>query len=572
MAANDKDTIYIDIDDEITGVIDKVQNADGKIVALVLPKRAAVFQSIVNMKLLKRSADSSKKHLVLITSEAGLLPLAGAAGIHVAKTLNSKPEIPVGPDTGPSEAEEEPIQEDPDEPVDSSKSVGQLAGAGAAGVAAADGMETLTLDDEDLPPEALEEPAKKGAKTFEPPKGKKNKKLAIPNFERFRLWLILGGLLLLLIIGGFAFASFSLPKATISIKTDATKVDANVGLNLSTDAKTVSTSTGTVPAKVTQVQKTYTSQVPTTGQKNNGNKASGTVTLTNCSETDDVTVPAGTGLSSGGNTYISQSTVNVPASSFRKGSCQRDQHVNVDIIAQSPGSSYNGATSFTVAGYSTVTGAAAGNISGGTDSIVQIVNQNDVTSAKSKIKADETNIRNTLENQLKKDGLYPVEATYSTGTPSDSFSANVGDVANNLTLTETVTYTMFGAKESDLQTLIADSVKDRIDTSKQSIIDDGLDKATYNVDSLTPTLAKLTLSTTATAGPDLNTDDIKAAAAGKKPGPVRDELKNNPDVTDVDIKLSPFWVGTIPKKTDRITVNIAEPTNTTKASSDGNNP
>src|SRR4051812_4475882 len=95
--AADKDTIYIDIDDEITGIIDKLQGSDSKVVALVLPKRATVFQSIVNMKLLKRAADSGNKNLVLITSEAGLLPLAGAAGIHVAKTLTSKPEIPAAP-------------------------------------------------------------------------------------------------------------------------------------------------------------------------------------------------------------------------------------------------------------------------------------------------------------------------------------------------------------------------------------------------------------------------------------------------------------------------------------------
>ncbi len=30
MAATDKDTIYIDIDDEITGIIDKLRNSEGK--------------------------------------------------------------------------------------------------------------------------------------------------------------------------------------------------------------------------------------------------------------------------------------------------------------------------------------------------------------------------------------------------------------------------------------------------------------------------------------------------------------------------------------------------------------
>ena len=72
-----KDTVYIDVDDEITGIIDKIENSENKVVALVLPKRAASLQSIVNMKLLKRSADTAGKNVVLITSEAALLPLAG---------------------------------------------------------------------------------------------------------------------------------------------------------------------------------------------------------------------------------------------------------------------------------------------------------------------------------------------------------------------------------------------------------------------------------------------------------------------------------------------------------------
>src|SRR5487761_291507 len=91
---NAKDVVYIDVDDEITGVIDKVTSSSAKVVALVLPKRATVFQSIVNMKLLKKRADAAKKNIVLISSEPGLMPLAGTAGLYVASTLQSKPEIP----------------------------------------------------------------------------------------------------------------------------------------------------------------------------------------------------------------------------------------------------------------------------------------------------------------------------------------------------------------------------------------------------------------------------------------------------------------------------------------------
>jgi hypothetical protein len=98
VAEPSKDNIYVDVDDEITAIIDKVRASQAKIVALVLPKRASVLQSVVNMKLLKRSADDAGKKLVLITSEQGLLPLAGSVGVFVASSLQSRPEVPEAPD------------------------------------------------------------------------------------------------------------------------------------------------------------------------------------------------------------------------------------------------------------------------------------------------------------------------------------------------------------------------------------------------------------------------------------------------------------------------------------------
>ncbi|PIZ62790.1 hypothetical protein COY17_01870 [Candidatus Saccharibacteria bacterium CG_4_10_14_0_2_um_filter_52_9] len=575
MATNDKDTIYIDIDDEITGIIDKLGTSKGKVVALVLPKRASVFQSIVNMKLLKRAADNADKHLVLITSEAGLMPLAGAAGVHVAKTLTSRPEIPSGPQL--PDDKEEIVEEDvadEEAPLDPNKTLGQLAGGGAAATVGADGVETLILDDEDLPPEADAAKAA-GEKTFEPPgkKKNKNKKLAVPNFERFRLLLIGGGLLLILLIFGLIFATVALPKATISIKTDATSVDTSVGLNLATAATKLDEATNTVPAKLATVPKTYTQQVPTTGQKNNGNKASGSVKIINCGASS-VTIPAGNGFSSSSSqTYISTESVTVPKSTYDNSGngfvCNDDGNATVNVIAQSGGSSYNAPAggTYKISNGPASTTAKGGTMSGGTDSIVQIVNQNDITAAKAKITVNDADIKTALDALLKKDGYFSVTATYVAGTPAVTTSANVGDVANNVTVTQTVSYTMFGVHKDDLRKLASNDIKKQIDTNKQSILSDGVDNANYNVDNISATTTQVTMSGKATAGPDLDIATIKQNAAGKKPGPVKSELSDNPDVKSVDIKLSPFWVSSIPKKTSRITVNIAKPDVTVKTNS-----
>lgn len=578
-----KDTIYIDIDDEITGIIDKLRASDAKLVALVLPKRASVFQSIVNMKLLKRAADSAKKTPVLITAEAGLLPLAGAAGVHVAKTLTSKPAIPLGPDAivEADEAVPEDAALAAESAVDRSKTIGQLAGSKTV-KPPSDGVETVELPDDELP---AGEAAAAGlaadgaaAKTFEPPKKSKNKKLKVPNFERFRLWLILGALLLIVLIGAFIFANLHLDKATINIKTDATNIDTNLNLNLDSTAKTLDTSSDTVPAKVVTQQKTYSQEVTTTGQTNQGTKAQGSVTMSAgpCSPTIPADVPAGSGLSNNNQTYITQDNVSfVPSVSHGQCTFQGESSSGqggISIIAQSGGTSYNvSGVPFVVASRSDIT--ASGSASGGTDSIVQSVNQNDINNAKAKISTTDTVVKQALTNQLQQAGYYPVAATYSAGTPTATNSANVGSVANSVTVTETITYTMFGVHQSDLTSLLDSQIDSQINTSKQSILDDGLSSAVFNANNLAATTAQLTMSTTAVAGPQLNVNAIKQSAAGLKAGDVESQLGNNPDVVSVSVKFSPFWVSSVPKKASHITVNIAKPTTTAKASSsNGSNP
>ncbi len=567
-----KDTIYIDVDDEITGIIDKLRGSDGKIVALVLPKRASVFQSIVNMKLLKRAADDAKKHLVLITSETGLLPLAGLAGVHVASSLTSKPSVPLAPST--FDDQEETVDEATGEPADANVDVaaagdvpiGVLAGLPVA----ADDVETIDMADDEA------EPADAAAVVTEKPKKlKKDQKLRVPNFERFRLLLVLGVLLLIAAIVGIIVALTVLPKATIAVTTDATTVNTN--LNLITDSKaTVYTaSSHTLPAKLVSQQKVYTQQAATTGQKNNGEKASGQVKVTNCSG-QDITISAGTGVSSGNYTFISQNAVVIPDSDYTKnGACKYTGTNTVNVRAQTGGANYNLAADakYTIVGQDPSVVTAVGSaMTGGTDNITKIVSQSDIENAKAKITIADTTIKTGLQAQLVQAGLYPIMATYTAGTPNSTMSANVGDAADTITVTETVGYTMLGVQQTDLKSLVDDSVKKQIDSRKQSILDEGLRGANFTNNSSTATAAQLTMQTVAVAGPQLSTATIRSMAAGKKAGDVKAELGANPDVTGVDVKLSPFFVTHVPSKSNRIIVTIAKPKVTTTSSSNASNP
>lgn len=560
---NGKDIVYIDIDEEITSLIDKVRSSGERIVALVLPKRATVLQSIVNMKLLKRTADEAKKHVVLITSETGLLPLAGNVGLYVARNLQTKPEIPPAPHTGgAADAEEiaadEPLNMDEADKVDVSKPVGDLtkhAPKSVANYTALPDDEPIELDNA-TPAEA---PARAAA--AKSPKGKKGKKFKVPDFNKFRAKLLIGGLVLMALILIWIFAAVVLPHATIAIKTDSSALDANLNLTLLTSGGTLDAKNGSLPATSQQVQKTLTGQADATGQQNNGQKATGSVTITNCSG-GDVNLPAGTGFSAGGLTFISNSAVSVPQSNYKLSggsfTCKNDGTASVNVTAQNGGANYNvGPQGYAIANNPTNLTAKGSPMNGGTDNITKVVQQSDIDGAKQKISSQDTSsIKQQLQQQLQNQGLYAIAATFNAGSPDVSNSANVGSQASSVTVTEKLTYTMLGVSKNDLQKVIAASIDQQIDTSKQSILDYGLDGASFSVKGDS---TQLSMSASVVVGSDINVATIKQQVAGKKSGDAQNIIKTYPGVTDVQVHYSPFWVSSIPKSTSKITVQIAKP-------------
>ena len=562
-----KDVIYIDVDDEITTLIDHVRSSHERIVALVLPKRATVLQSIVNMKLLKRTASESKKQLVLITAEPGLIPLAAAVGLYVAKTLQSKPEIPPRADGLVREAEdkEETVDmNDVDAPLDKTKPVGDFlapAAAAAAAVAAA------PPEDDDEEPIELDNTgnSEKKAEKDTAAKAKKDKSRKVPNFNKFRMWLFLGAALLivLVILGVLAFQI--LPKAHVDVKTNSTAINTTSDLTLDTNASSLDAASDTLPATQVQTTKTDSQTATATGQQNNGQKAAGQVNMTAQACAPNLGTPnpvaAGTGITANGLTFITQQTATFSFTKFSGGSCAQYTSGPVDIVAQNGGSNYNiAATTFTVPGRPDVSTSSSSAMTGGTDNIIQIVSQADIDNATQKLTAQDTSsVKAQLQQQLESQGLYAVANTFSAGTPSTSTSANAGDQASSVTVTQKTMYTMLGVEQSDLQTIVKTAVDQQIDTSKQSILDYGLSNAVFKLQNQSGNSASVSMTDTAIAGSSLDVNEIKQQAEGKNASDAEQAISSNPGVTSVKVTYSPFWVNAVPKQASKISVTIEKP-------------
>lgn len=554
-----KEVVYVDHDDEITTIIDKVEATKQKVVALVLPKRFTSLQSIVNMRLLKRSADSAGKSVVLITSEAALLPLAGAAGIHIAKNLQTKPEVPPSPIVNEAGA---PVDEptDPDTEIDTKgakldyhRSIGELAAAHEV-----EEPETISLGEDDQNPD-IDKPS---------PAHKKDKKLKIPDFDRFRLLIGAGILGLVALIIFLVMATKVLPKATITIKTTSIPVAADFILSASDTVKVLDVEKKQIPAILKKSDQTSNQQVQATGQRNQGEKATGTVTISNCKKDNtSASIPAGAGVNSSGLAFITQSAITLGTANFDGGgNCKSSgDHVkNVNVTAQQGGAKYNLSSNqaFSVSGQgSLVTGKNSSAFTGGTDSILTIVSQADLDSAKKKITAAESDkFSKDFEKQLGDEGLYVLSSTLKLADPVVTATPAVGQEATNVSVNIKITYSVLAVPKADLEKAVTDILNKQFDKSKQKLSDDDvLDKVKLNVVNQTsPTATNLEVDIETTAIPIINESSVKKQIAGKKDGEIRKILTALPGVKEVETKMSPFWVSKAPNNPAKVTIVLEE--------------
>jgi hypothetical protein len=539
-----KDVVYIDNDDEIASITDKVQSSPEKIVALVLPKRCTVLQSSVNMKILNKAANDDGKKVVLITSEAGLLPLAGAAGLFVAKTLQSKPAVPAAPQVDDSVESVVEADTDAEPEIDETKSIGELDGD--------------TPEDEDAPIELGDDPevAKEDDK---PKKEKKDKKLAVPNFDSFRIKLFaaIGGIILLIVLWYVLFNV--LPKANVVVKIQYKSVPVTLSATGSATATTTDTKAGTVPEQLKTLDKAETKKFSATGEKNNGTKATGTMTVTNCTDAS-VSLPAGTTFTNNGFSFATDATVVVPGSNFfSNGNCKNDGKVSgITVTSTAAGQEYNlsaGRTySSNVSSKISGVGSAMG---GGTTKIIKVVSASDCDNAKNELLNANTDANKAeLESQLKAAGQTPLSDTFAKTSGTATCTPGVDQEATESTATAQLKFTMSGVSTEGLNQLIDAQIQSQLGPNEK-IYDNGLSTGKITIKEKKPNGdVAFEFTGTAKVGVKQDSQVIAQTVAGKKYGDSVSAVKSLSGVSDVTITYSPFYVRSTPKDLKKITVTF----------------
>ena len=512
--ASNKQVVYIDAQDDIASLIETVEASNKKIVALVLPKRPEVLSSIVNMKLLRESGVQLEKRIVLITTDRAVIAIAASIKMYVASSLVSAPAVPKAT----------PLV--PDKPTPQEQTT--------------QGQATEPTDQEQA-------------------------KVRVPNFSRFvrRLLLILAVLVLLPVLWFVGFRV--MPRATINIVTDFKLLeDVAFDIELSTELKRINPARSAIPFYLETYDRTLSQTVTASGEKEVGSRASGLITIKNCSGSV-IEIPAGQQFVAQGLIYTNQVVVSLTSGNFNEdGGCKdTGDHVKtVTVTAQEVGADYNAERrSYSLAGIPDINQDRGGYIvggamTGGIQEIVKFVTQADLDEANSNLalKRSDSNARAQLEEQLREQGLIPL---------GDTFSADGGEVESDVALDQeteegivkqTIKYQLGGISGQDLREFLHPVIA--VQANGLNLINDGLNSARYSLKVVDEQTYDLNVRVDAQVGFSLDAEAIFNQIKGRPADEVAQELRSQDGVVEVTADVNVPWTNNVPNERTKVVIEI----------------
>ena len=556
-----KDVIYIEPEDDITDIITKLENSKEKIVALVPPKKAGVFRSIVNIKLIAKAGTSAGKTVVLVTTDPSIVKLAAATRLPVTKNLQTAPVIPES-----TEGEEE--AESTEEVVETTDENGE------------EKVVAEEIDDEDEEEEENKSEEKAKAKETKKSDEKKSakekkqkatdgKKLDNPVFnwirEHKKISIAGGiGLVVLILVLIWAFAIAPAAKIVVGVHTSNGGFSGNATFTDKLNEENASE--GKFYLEEKKIENKAEVEFTATGSKNIGEKATGNLIIyAYFSQKGTVGVNTGDKFTIGDLTFVADSNSSL-AWDGSNSSCENDDVIKngvincrisgrINVTAAEPGEKYNIAASSanwkTIANVAVFSDAA---MAGGTDNVITVVQQSDIDAAVAKIKTDNEATNKEKLFETIDEGAFIIE---------ESFKQNTGDAVSTPALGEAVE----NGKKAKLTIVTTNSVYIIDRTKVEEFITEKAKLAeNYKIYSMEdPFIENFKeieggyvgkIKTSYKYGSKVTQSDIVELARGKGVGTAQHELSDAFDGISIDIQTSFPWVTTIPNDENKIKVEM----------------
>ena len=565
-----KDTFYIEPEDDITDIINHIKASKQKIIALVPPKKLNVLRSSINLKLIARTAKMHDKAIVVVTTDPTLMKMAALSSLPFAKNLSSRPTLPSEFNEAdleyPAKAKKAGVNDEIEinEKAAPASSVSRVRTANEDAANRANATSNLTknstmnLDSEEVAKNSDEEDSD-------------NQPKKILTLDSLKNRIIIGVVAAVLLIGSFIWAFILAPAAKISVKIKTIAENFSENVSFVTDAKQAVSKDGKFFLETASLEKNSEVEFEATGEKNVGDKATGelrliatfdmSTTTATASRPDVATVPQGSAFAYRNLNFLTNQEVKISwdgsisncDAGRHNGKCQVAKTVKATAIEG--GAKYNieAVSSGWQSSVAGVEGYANSAFKGGTDKIQKIVTASDITKAKEKL-TEADGVKEELFEKVPSDDI-KIEDSYKKVTADPTSSPAVDQPTENgkAKLTAKTTYSVNYVDKAAIEEYVKSVVSTRLG-SDQKIYETGnifIEKFQNNNNSVTAKI-KATLKT----GPEVTEQSVLEKSLGKKVGEVTTLIKSINGVSDVEVNTSFPWVRQIPNDANKVSIKI----------------
>lgn len=502
------DIIYLDTDEEIPAVIQKLKEAKGKKIALAAQKEAGILQSIVNLKLVKNEAEKLKKEIVIISQDETCRNLASQVGIAVYDSPDQQKPAIISPRPIPN-LNEEIIEVDM-----TRKQVG-----------------------ENIIPKGLKVHNYNEVKNID----KKAKKSRKSKF--WQIFLFVAVLLVLIY--------FFVPKAQVTALIRFEPFEKEIEISL--------------PAKTFSATEEKSEKITATGKKNIGTKTKVTLNLFNGWDSSTQVIVAGTQFkTTDGKIFKNGNAVSIPGATvtLSQGQLSANQgKTTLDVEAVDAGEDYNNKSGhFTIASIapekqSKIYGEAASPSSGGKNIVVDVASQSDLDNAK--LKLEQELVKNATD-KINNDGngLKIAAGSVKTEFLEENATAKADDQVKDFDYKIKLKMDALGFEEKEFQKQIIAKLSEQLPNGKELIIQDN-NAVTTNVKSSDFDNKKIVMGgIVKTKIVDaFNENKIKSGLKNQSPAEGKIYLMSQPGILGANIKMTPsWWPGRLPVWDSRIEI------------------
>ena len=565
-----KDTFYIEPEDDITDIINHIKASKQKIIALVPPKKLNVLRSSINLKLIARTAKMHDKAIVVVTTDPTLMKMAALSSLPFAKNLSSRPTLPSefneadleypakAKKVSPSDEIEINEKAAPTSSVSRVRTINEDATNRANATSNLTKNSTMSLDSEDVAKNSEDEEAD-------------NQPKKILTLDSLKNRIIIGVVAAVLLIGSFVWAFILAPAAKISVKIKTIAENFSENVSFVTDAKQAVSKDGKFFLETASLEKNSEVEFEATGEKNVGDKATGelrliatfdmSTTTATASRPDVATVPQGSAFAYRNLNFLTNQEVKISwdgsisncDAGRHNGKCQVAKTVKATAIEGGVKYNIEAVSSGWQSSVAGVEGYANSAFKGGTDKIQKIVTASDITKAKEKL-TEADGAKEELFEKVPSDDI-KIEDSYKKVTADPTSSPAVDQPTENgkAKLTAKTTYSVNYVDKAAVEEYVKAVVSTRLG-GDQKIYETGnifIEKFQNNNNSVTAKI-KATLKT----GPEVTEQSVLEKSLGKKVGEVTTLIKSINGVSDVEVNTSFPWVRQIPNDANKVSIKI----------------